>query len=324
MISESPVQGVLAFYLFGLRSGVMNLLRNGLALGLKKTVGKITQPINSHSRFPEYCFMGKAIIDFVSRDHVSRQLKILDVGSPKSFGLYFAHSLESEIHLTDIDVLNVAEYKLMHHAVETNAKGKALFSLHDGRRLAYADDSFDVVYSMSVVEHIGGEGGDSECVGEMVRVLKPGGLLLVTVPAGGTYLEQRRIGVAGAIRRTRDQTEHFFQRIYDPASIRKLLSQHAELEGIAIDTVHRRCTTLLKVWGHLGEEVRGLFGFLNPLLSKVLNQTRCGMDAIRNGSYGSLYKDTDIYGDWLIRANKKRSLRSGGDLSTMTIRASLR
>jgi hypothetical protein len=139
----------------------------------------------------------------------------------------------------------------------------------------------------------------------MVRVLKPGGLLLVTVPAGERYLEQQRMGVAGAVRKTDDKRCYFFQRIYDPASIHKLLSQESDLEGVAIDTVGRRFAPVIKVWAFLGENLRGILGFLNPLLSMLLNKSEAGIQPLGMGNYSDVYTDSDIYGDWLIAATKK-------------------
>jgi SAM-dependent methyltransferase len=47
----------------------------------------------------------------------------------------------------------------------------------DGSALAFADRTFDVVYSLSSVEHFGGVDGARRSVGEMARVLQPGGIL---------------------------------------------------------------------------------------------------------------------------------------------------
>jgi SAM-dependent methyltransferase len=49
----------------------------------------------------------------------------------------------------------------------------------DGRRLAFAGGSFDVVYSLSSIEHFGGFSGARASLEEMARVLAPGGLLAV-------------------------------------------------------------------------------------------------------------------------------------------------
>lgn len=50
----------------------------------------------------------------------------------------------------------------------------------DARRLPFADDSFDVVITSEVLEHIQ---DDVAAIAEMVRVLKPGGRFTATVPA---------------------------------------------------------------------------------------------------------------------------------------------
>jgi SAM-dependent methyltransferase len=47
----------------------------------------------------------------------------------------------------------------------------------DGRRLAFRDESFDIAYSLSSVEHFGGMAGASSTIGEMRRVVKRGGVL---------------------------------------------------------------------------------------------------------------------------------------------------
>ena len=50
----------------------------------------------------------------------------------------------------------------------------------DGRRLPFPDDTFDVVITSEVLEHIQ---DDVAAITEMVRVLKPGGRFAATVPA---------------------------------------------------------------------------------------------------------------------------------------------
>ena len=57
---------------------------------------------------------------------------------------------------------------------------RLVFLRMDGRHLAFADGTFDVVYSLSSVEHFGGLDGARCAVAEMARVLKPGGLLALS------------------------------------------------------------------------------------------------------------------------------------------------
>jgi SAM-dependent methyltransferase len=51
------------------------------------------------------------------------------------------------------------------------------FMRMDGRALKFADNTFDVTYSLSSIEHFGGLEGAAQTVREMARVLKPGGVL---------------------------------------------------------------------------------------------------------------------------------------------------
>ena len=149
------------YYSFALRAGVANLLSNGFLLGAKKTIGKITQPINAYSRFPEYYWFDSAVRRRLLTVPTGTRLKVLDVGSPKMLGLYLGVNTTAELILTDISELNVDEYQVMWRGLEGKAKGKIMFSLADARSLQFRDAEFDVVYSMSVVEHIEGEDGDS-------------------------------------------------------------------------------------------------------------------------------------------------------------------
>lgn len=51
------------------------------------------------------------------------------------------------------------------------------FMRMDGRALQFADNTFDVTYSLSSIEHFGGFEGAAQTMREMARVLKPGGVL---------------------------------------------------------------------------------------------------------------------------------------------------
>ena len=54
-------------------------------------------------------------------------------------------------------------------------KERMSFLRMDGRRLEFEDNSFDHVYSLSSIEHFGGNQGTAKAMAEMGRVLKPGG-----------------------------------------------------------------------------------------------------------------------------------------------------
>jgi SAM-dependent methyltransferase len=52
-----------------------------------------------------------------------------------------------------------------------------MFLRMDGSRLAFREGAFDVAYSLSSIEHFGGLEGARRAVGDMARVVKPGGIL---------------------------------------------------------------------------------------------------------------------------------------------------
>lgn len=83
----------------------------------------------------------------------------------------------------------------------------------DAMRIPFATGCFGAVLAVSVIEHIGighygdplSEMGDCAVVNEIVRVLRPGGRVLITVPFGRAITDD-------------------FQRVYDPQRLRRLLT----------------------------------------------------------------------------------------------------
>ena len=284
--------------------GFVNFIRKGFRLGFKKTLGKITQPINSYTRFPEYFLMEQALQEHTAAKVRSKGMKILDVGSPKIFGLYLAYSMAVHVDLTDISRLNLDEYQLLWENIQKNAKGMASFRLQDARALSYESEQFDVVYSMSVVEHVEGEEGDVRAIREMIRVLKPGGLLILSVPFGNRYVEQWRRGFMGAAQELGDDELYFFQRIYDRPSIEKRIKDSINDMRICEQwTVWRTDRLPAQLFAQL-REIGGLLGFVNPWLSLWLNRSSADILETVPCCYGTIHSRTDCYGDVVLALQK--------------------
>jgi ubiquinone/menaquinone biosynthesis C-methylase UbiE len=72
----------------------------------------------------------------------------------------------------------VLENNFSYAPFEFNPK-KLKFLKMDARDLLFKDETFDVVFSISSVEHFGGHQESARAAREMARVLKPGGLLVI-------------------------------------------------------------------------------------------------------------------------------------------------
>ena len=190
-------------YLYAMRVG-MHLLARGR---LKRALRYLVQPV-PYWRGLEYRLVWDAA-RFTPGD------RILDIGSPKLLALYLAEKVGAEVHATDIDAYFVNEYTLLRRARGLSEQNLA-FDVQDGRALTYAAASFTKVYAVSVLEHIPDE-GDSDCVREIGRVLRPGGTCLVTVPfwpvSRDEYKEPDAFYWAGSSK-TRADGRVFFQRRY--------------------------------------------------------------------------------------------------------------
>jgi SAM-dependent methyltransferase len=82
------------------------------------------------------------------------------------------------VHVTGVDLSPSALAMARAAFAEKGLAGD--FVLGDVRSLPFSDASFDFVYAGGVIEHFRDSG---RAVGEMARVLRPGGRLLLTAPA---------------------------------------------------------------------------------------------------------------------------------------------
>lgn len=145
---------------------------------LRRAFSLVANPMDSFRYFE---------LDFVSHfAGRTEPVRYLDVSSPR---LVVMLLLERHRRLT-ADVLNPLEVDLR----ETTALADTLH-LADRCRMKqcliedadYPEESFDLITSISVVEHIP---NDSSAVAKMWRLLKPGGTLLITVPCAKEACEE--------------------------------------------------------------------------------------------------------------------------------------
>jgi SAM-dependent methyltransferase len=106
--------------------------------------------------------------------------RLLDIGSTIGDQLY-----ETLPKTVEINCLNLSAKKFKNQRIE--------FKQGDIRQTDYPDNYFDLIACVSTLEHIGvggrygsdfDEQGDLKATREIKRILKPGGILLATVPYG--------------------------------------------------------------------------------------------------------------------------------------------
>ena len=248
---------------FGFRLGMVNLARNGVSLGLKKTIGKIAQPVNAPDRFVEHFWVWRYLQRLGSG-------RILDISSPKLLSLFATRYLSHRACIVAADV--VAEYLTEWRLMGNLLVGRSLdlAKLHiaslDARQIGCPDGWFDAVYSISVLEHIPGD-GDSAALQELIRVVKPGGYVLITLPFDNTYREQYK---QDDVYERRYQGEPiFFQRIYDSHALAQLLDavrQHIILEDVCVGS---EIIPYMPLFISLHENVRGILGLFSFIVALV-------------------------------------------------------
>src|SRR4051794_4224528 len=182
-------------------------LRKEPVLGLKR----LALPV-SYWRSAEFAYVWRQL----DRPAGAR---ILDVGSPKDLAAILARRRGYEVVATDIlpeAVTSSARYARA-QALDGRGPGRVHSEVQDGRALPYEDASFDAAYSVSVLEHIPGD-GDSAAIRELLRVVRPGGRVIITVPYDRRY---RETFVDGPVyERTPVASEKmFYERHYDRESL---------------------------------------------------------------------------------------------------------
>jgi SAM-dependent methyltransferase len=144
---------------------------------------------------------------------------ILDIGSPKLLALYLAWIGNAECYATDLSDYFVSDFRQFRELLHLH---RLRFQTQDGRHTDYPPAFFDAVCSISVIEHIPGD-GDLQCVDEVHRLLKIGGLFVFTLPVFGW---PSAIGTV----EERFPNGQFHQRRYSLATLKDRILSHKGFE----------------------------------------------------------------------------------------------
>ena len=125
--------------------------------------------------------------------------KVLDVGCGR--GLVAVEAARRVphgfVHGVDLwqaeDLSGNNPHAILANATAAGVSDRLTIDTGDARALPYADATFDVVLSMTVIHNIPDAGGRREAIAEAWRVLRPGGQILIfDLRHARTYLRQLR------------------------------------------------------------------------------------------------------------------------------------
>ncbi len=248
------------YYVFSLMVG----LRGLVGPVLRDSVARIANPL-SYPRLIEYRLVRERL-------QLDRQnnLRVLDLGSPKLFFLLLAHRTSLTLHATDLRPYFFKSSRLflerLGHATELERR--LFLETQDATALSYSDRSFDRVYSISVVEHIPGS-GDSVALREVRRVLKPGGLVALTVPYSADGYKETFRNHSVFEREHLDGTPTFYQRHYDKATLFERIIDPSGLRLIAIDYFGEPGIKYERHWGRLPGVLKVPLAWTQPFAAQL-------------------------------------------------------
>ncbi len=149
--------------------------------------------------------------------------RCLDLSSPKLLPSLLRHEGRGDWVATDLFSREVEAWRRVDPALT--------LEVQDATRLTYPDASFDVVLCVSVLEHVG-HGQDEVALGEMWRVLRPGGVLHLTTDVASepkdVFVDRDIYGEASPTEGDRT----FFKRDYAVAELDAMLAGQAWTERL--------------------------------------------------------------------------------------------
>jgi SAM-dependent methyltransferase len=212
----------------------------------------MVNPVDA-TRYLEFAYLLK----FLSDEDVHPG-NVLDVSSPVIIS-YMLSSMGSMVVKTDI---NPDEDKYVRSGPRLS------FRQENATDLSFPDNSFDLVTSISVIEHIYQD--YAIAMAEMIRVAKEGGLIYLTFPVSSAFTEEWIHGEIYSDQERRDNNT-FFQYRYGIEEYRELIKAASSMADLVAEDIYWERREGLYDWlvGYLRKEVRSLVcshiraGFLN-------------------------------------------------------------
>jgi SAM-dependent methyltransferase len=174
-------------------------------------------------RYGEYAFALKML-------NIHPNEEIIDIGCEANFFMLYLASMGARIHGIDLNpkvwITLRQRISLVEHTFKHSLN--VSFNAEDATNLSAASGSFDKAIAISSIEHMFSANGhgDQLAVGNIARVLKPGGIAVITVPMsnGGAFTEcpQGDKRFAGPYR------------VYTPEALHERFLNNSQLETVTV------------------------------------------------------------------------------------------
>jgi len=151
-----------------------------------------------------------------------KEMNVLDVGCAWGYFLYGISDLCDQATGIDINPQMISSAKDM-----LKEKKNISLLLADARDLPLDDQGFDAVVSLGAIEHFP---ESSKALEEMVRVTKPSGIVVVSVPNAYDFLNRSYRSLLIRSGRTQDYMQKYFM----PGTLKKMMAD-AGLKDIEVN-----------------------------------------------------------------------------------------
>jgi len=153
-------------------------------------------PLHNWSRAWEYPYAYYHLSKYLKTLPQNSRPVVADVGSGVTFFPFSLAKIGYHVVCTDIDQICKRDLLLARKCV-SHSPGEVNFRLIEDSNLPFKDSECDVVYCISVLEHIS---AFEKTVTEIARILKPGGLCLITCDINLQTLNEDQLDVRGYAR----------------------------------------------------------------------------------------------------------------------------
>lgn len=139
----------------------------------KRSFSLSAERLIPHHSEDEHAILQRQIVLHKWVTQFARDRVVLDAGCGEGYGSALLADLAKKVVAIDYDT------SIIKHAKEKYRKHNLEFLIMDVQKLSFPQDLFDVVVSLDVIEHLK---EFDQYLSEIKRVLKPGGLLIISTP----------------------------------------------------------------------------------------------------------------------------------------------